>query len=105
LLTGYQAGGTRGAAMLAGAPTLKIHGQQVPVRAQVRQLDMLSAHADWFETLEWLRHFEHAPRETFITHGEPDAADALRQRIQEQLGWSVTVPEYRETAVLAEEHS
>jgi metallo-beta-lactamase family protein len=100
LLTGYQAGGTRGAAMLAGAPTLKIHGQQVPVRAQIRQLDMLSAHADWFETLEWLRHFERAPRETFITHGEPDAADALRQRIQEQLGWPVAVPEYRETTVL-----
>jgi len=100
LFAGYQAGGTRGAAMLAGAPTVKIHGEYVPVNAAVRNLDMLSAHADWFETLEWLRHFTRQPRRTFLTHGEPAPADALRRRIEEDLGWTVSVPDYRESAEL-----
>lgn len=100
LFAGYQAGGTRGAAMLAGAPTIKIHGEYLPVRAQVTQLDNLSAHADAGEILRWLQGFEKAPRRTFIIHGEPDAADALRHAIEEQLHWTCTVPDYLETFTL-----
>ncbi len=100
LFAGYQAGGTRGAAMLAGAEAVKIHGEYVPVRAEVVALDQLSGHADYTETLHWLQHFEAPPRETFITHGEPAAADALRLRIQEQLGWSCRVPEYGQKMTL-----
>jgi metallo-beta-lactamase family protein len=100
LFAGFQAGGTRGAALAGGATSIKIHGEYVTVRAEVIVLDALSGHADYTETLQWLRHFEAPPRETFITHGEPAAADALRRRIEEQLGWSCQVPDYRQTVRL-----
>lgn len=93
LFAGYQAPGTRGGEMIAGAEQIKIHGQYWPVRAEVRSLDMLSAHADAGEIIAWLKHFRHPPKTTFIVHGEPDAADALRIRIREQLGWHVVLPE------------
>jgi metallo-beta-lactamase family protein len=94
LFAGFQAGGTRGAAMMAGADSIKIHGQYVPVRAQVRNIEMLSAHADVDEILRWLHGFKAPPRMTFVTHGEPAAADALRHRIEEELGWPCTVPDH-----------
>lgn len=100
LFVGFQAGGTRGAAMLAGAEAIKIHGEYVPVRAEVAILNNLSAHADYAETLEWLRHFQAPPRRTFLVHGEPPAADALRRRIEEQLRWPIHIPEYRECVEL-----
>lgn len=101
LFAGFQAGGARGAAMLAGAPAVKIHGEYVPVRAQVACLDNLSSHADAGEILAWLGGFQRPPARTFITHGEPAAADALRMRIEEQLRWRCDVPEYLETVALA----
>jgi metallo-beta-lactamase family protein len=100
LFSGFQAGGTRGASILAGAESVKIHGIYVPVRAQVEIIDNLSAHADCEEMLEWLKGFDRAPRETFITHGEPAAADSLRHRIEEALGWRCRVPDYLEAADL-----
>jgi metallo-beta-lactamase family protein len=101
LFAGFQAGGTRGAAMLQGAETIKIHGRYIPVRASVKNLDMLSAHADADEILAWLRGFRSTPKMTFITHGEPAAADCLRRRISEELGWPCSVPEYRDMVQLA----
>ncbi len=100
LFTGFQAGGTRGAAMTDGAETVKIHGHYVPIRAEVENLHMLSAHADADEIMAWLGHFRAPPRGTFITHGEPAASDALRRRIEEELGWSCGVPEYRDRVAL-----
>ncbi len=100
LFSGYQAGGTRGANLLSGARTVRIHGQDIAVNAQVDMLDMLSAHADASETLEWLGSFEHAPGKVFITHGEPAAADALRQRIERARGWICEVPDYLEEVAL-----
>jgi metallo-beta-lactamase family protein len=100
LLTGFQAGGTRGAALAAGAPTLRIHGEDVPVRAEVVTIDTLSAHADADEIMQWLRGFKRPPRRTFITHGEPAAADALRQRIERELHWQCSLPYYLETVSL-----
>ncbi len=94
LFAGFQAGGTRGAAMTAGAQSIKIHGEYIPVRAEVKNLDMLSGHADADEILRWLRFFRTPPRMTFITHGEPSASDALRHRIEEDLKWPCTVPEH-----------
>jgi len=94
LFAGYQAAGTRGATILGGAEAVKIHGAYVPIRAEVVALDNVSAHADYSEILAWLRGFEKAPRQTFITHGEPVAADALRLRIEESLHWNAAVPEY-----------
>jgi metallo-beta-lactamase family protein len=101
LFAGFQAAGTRGAAMLAGAQSVKIHGEYVPVRAEVALLSNLSAHADCEEILGWLAHFAAAPGETFVTHGEPVAADALRHQIEERLHWRCKVPDYKEQADLA----
>ena len=100
LFAGFQAGGTRGATIAGGAPTVRIHGQDVPVRAEVAMLDTLSAHADGAEIVAWLRGFSAAPRQTFITHGEPAAADAMRQRIERELHWSCHVPYYLESLPL-----
>lgn len=86
--------------MVAGAEAVKIHGAYVPVKAEVDNLRMLSAHADRTEILAWLRHFEKPPRMTFITHGEPVASDALRHAIEEQLKWMTHVPEHMERAIL-----
>lgn len=85
LFAGYQAGGTRGAALVGGAKAIKIHGQYVTVRAEVASLENLSGHADYAEILDWLRPLQVPPRRTFITHGEPDAADAMRRHIAESL--------------------
>lgn len=100
LFTGFQAGGTRGAAMLGGADSVKIHGQYVPVKAEVATLQMLSAHADGDEILGWLGHFRAPPRLTFVTHGEPAASDMLRRRIEEELDWACRVPDYRDEVSL-----
>ena len=100
VFAGFQAGGTRGASIVAGADAVKIHGEYVPVNAQVEVIENLSAHADVGEILTWLRGFDQAPRETFITHGEPASADALRRAIAEALGWDCRVPDYLESVAL-----
>jgi metallo-beta-lactamase family protein len=92
LFAGFQAGGTRGAAMVAGADRIKIHGAYVPIRAEVQNLGMLSAHADRDEILRWLRGFTASPSKVFIVHGEPDASEALRVAIGDELGWDCDVP-------------
>ncbi|MDD3762940.1 MAG: MBL fold metallo-hydrolase [Pseudomonadota bacterium] len=102
VFAGFQAGGTRGAAMLAGADSIKVFGEYVAVRAEIAQISNLSAHADYAETLDWLRNFKAPPKLTFITHGEPSAADALRGRIAERLGWRCQVPDYRDEVELGD---
>jgi metallo-beta-lactamase family protein len=96
LFAGYQAGGTRGAALLDGADTIRVHGQAVPVRAQVEYIENLSAHADSAEILQWLSALGTPPRCTFITHGEPAASEALRVRIKDELQWNCLVPEHQQ---------
>jgi len=96
LFAGYQAAGTRGAAMVGGAAKVKIHGEYIPVRAEVRNLSMLSAHADSDEIIRWLKGFETAPSHCFLNHGEAQAADTLRLRIKDELGWKVKVVEHLE---------
>lgn len=100
LFAGYQAEGTRGAAMVSGAREVRIHGEDVPVAAEISNIDALSAHADADEIVEWLKSAGTAPRRTFITHGEPRAAHALQNRIGSELGWSSVVPERNQQAQL-----
>lgn len=100
LFAGFQAAGTRGATMLDGSPTVKIHGDYVPVRAEVKNLSMLSAHADADEIMRWLDGIRRPPKHTFIVHGEPAAADALRLRIQDDLGWACHAVEQNEVVTL-----
>lgn len=101
LFVGFQAGGTRGAAMVDGAETIKIHGRYIPVKAEIQNLHMLSAHADAGEIMAWLKGFVRPPKETFIVHGEPAAADALRHRIEEELHWTTVVPTYKDAFTLS----
>lgn len=71
---------------------VKIHGEWVPIHAEVANLRMLSAHADADELLRWASGFETPPRHTFVVHGEPQAADTLRTRLDRELGLPATVP-------------
>lgn len=89
---GFQVGGSRGALLVEGARVVRVHGVDVPVRANVSQLASLSGHADAQELVDWLRAFERPPTQTLVVHGEPAASDALRQRIAHELGWAVRVP-------------
>jgi metallo-beta-lactamase family protein len=103
LLVGHQAAGTRGAALQAGARSLRMHGRDVPINARVVVLHGLSAHADSNELMHWLAQLQQAPRQVFVTHGEPEASDTLRRRIQNELGWAAYVPEHGETVALADQ--
>lgn len=94
LFVGFQAAGTRGAAMVNGASEVKIHGEYIPIKARIASMTSLSAHADYVEILQWLNQFKQAPKLTFVTHGEPVAADAMRLHIEEQLKWQTCVPDY-----------
>ena len=93
LLTGYQAPGTRGRAIVTGARDVRIHGEWIPVKAQVANLRMLSAHADADELIRWASGITTAPRRVFVVHGEPQAADTLRTRLDREFGWQATVPQ------------
>ena len=96
LFAGYQAAGTRGRSLKDGAKTVRIHGQEVPVRAEIASLESMSAHADANEILGWLGHFRQPPALTCLVHGEPGPMDTLRARIERELGWTVRTPEHGE---------
>jgi metallo-beta-lactamase family protein len=97
ILTGYQAPGTRGATLASGASSVRIHGKDVSVSAEVVQLQSASAHADAPQIEAWLRTLSSAPDQLYVVHGEIGAADALRQRIERGLGWRALVPEHGAT--------
>ncbi|MDK9557275.1 MBL fold metallo-hydrolase [Marinobacter sp. M216] len=100
VFAGFQAPGTRGDALVNGAESVKIHGEYWPVRADVFNLDSLSAHGDYEEILEWLGQGELKPEKVFVTHGEMLASDVMRKRICERFGWDVEVPELFEEVEL-----
>ena len=94
LLVGYQAVATLGRALQDGAQFVRIHGQEVPVRAEIVVLDQLSAHAGRSELLRWLSGFTAPPRQTFLVHGEPSGLEGLRAGIASRYHWPVIVPAY-----------
>ncbi|TCS60148.1 MBL fold metallo-hydrolase RNA specificity domain-containing protein [Varunaivibrio sulfuroxidans] len=93
LFTGFQAPGTRGDTITQGATSVKIHGRQIPIQAEVHNLQMLSAHADQEEIMDWLKTSPAAPKMTYVNHGNPEASETLRARIQKDLGWACAVGE------------
>lgn len=96
LLVGFQAPGTRGRLIQEGVRTVRIFGEDVPVRAHRETIHGLSAHADADGLLRWLRTAARPPRRVFVVHGDPTPADALAARIRAELGWEAVVPDYRE---------
>jgi metallo-beta-lactamase family protein len=99
LIVGFAAAGTRARDLAEGAKAVKMHGRYVPVRARIVQLSGLSAHADYPEALEWLGAAP-APNTTYLVHGEPPAAEFLRERITERLRWTAVVPRPGEQVLL-----
>lgn len=92
LFAGYQAAGTRGRQLKDGADLTRIHGQDVPVRADVEAIDSMSAHADTNEILRWLGGFTRPPALTCLVHGEQGPMEALKTRIERDLRWNVKMP-------------
>ncbi len=101
LFTGFQANGTRGADIMKGVKSIKIHGQIIPFNAQIKNLMGASAHADYAELLQWLQNFKAPPKKTFIVHGESAAASSLKHKIELQLGWNCIIPKYQQTENLS----
>ncbi len=93
LLVGYQAVGTRGRQLQEGVHEVKIYGQYYPVKAKIVTLQGLSAHADQRELLNWLGGIKNKPEKVFIVHGEGQASDTLRVKIQDEYGWDCIIPE------------
>jgi len=91
LIVGFAAEGTRARDLAEGARTIKIHGEYVPVRAEIVQADAFSAHADADDVLSWLAAAPE-PAATYVVHGEASAAAALRDRLDHELGWTAAVP-------------
>jgi metallo-beta-lactamase family protein len=100
VFVGYQAAGTTGRRILNGEPEVKIMGQWTPVRCRIERIGGFSAHADWQEILQWLEHLPGPPRRTFMTHGEPEAANAMAGHIRQRFGWEVSVPSFGERVEL-----
>ncbi|WP_353815113.1 MBL fold metallo-hydrolase RNA specificity domain-containing protein [Agromyces sp. SYSU T00266] len=98
VLTGFQAGGTRGAALQAGERSLRLFGRDLPIRAEVVTIESMSAHADAEQVLGWMRGTPEPPGMTWVVHGEAHAADTLRARIRRELGWSARVPDQGQAA-------
>ena len=98
LLVGYQATGTRGWLLQNGASSVRIFGEDIPVRARVETIHGLSAHADADGLIRWLRTAARPPKRVFVVHGDPEPAKSLAERIKTELGWEATVPKYRDRA-------
>jgi len=101
LLAGFQAPGTRGRSMQDGAKSVRIHGQDVPVIAKIEVMSGFSSHGDREELLKWLSSFKSAPRQTYLVHGEPEAAEAMGQAIRERYGWNVRAAKDQEIVPLS----
>jgi metallo-beta-lactamase family protein len=100
ILAGFQAEGTRGRALQEGAKTVHIFGQPVAVNAEIVELGQFSAHAGKGELLRWLSALPSPPKQTYLTHGEPAAAQALQAAITEKFQWKAAVARYRDTVEL-----
>jgi metallo-beta-lactamase family protein len=100
ILGGFQAEGTRGRALQEGAKVLQLFGQAVPVCAEIVEMGQFSAHAGKSELLRWLTALPAPPKQAYLTHGEPAAAQSLQQAIQEKFQWKVAVARYMDTVDL-----
>ena len=100
ILGGFQAEGTRGRALRDGAKTLNLYGQVVPVKAEIVEMGQFSAHAGKSELLRWLGGLQAVPKQVYLTHGEPEAAQSLQKAIVEKFKWKASVARYLETVGL-----
>jgi metallo-beta-lactamase family protein len=92
LLVGYQAEGTRGRQLQDGAHEIRFYGKYYPVKATIKSIESLSAHADQQELLNWMSSIKNIPEKVFLIHGEPTSLDAFRVKINNTYNWNVTIP-------------
>lgn len=97
LFVGFQVQGTSGQSLTSGTQKVKIQGELYTVKAEVKKIETLSAHADYHEILAWLEHFENKPKKVFVTHGEPEASLALKEQMEKRFGWPIVIPKYGES--------
>jgi len=100
LMVGYQAVGTRGRALLDGAETIRIHGENIPVKAKVAAIHGLSAHGDSDDLIDWLRKADPKPKKVFLVHGEKDGIGAMAKRVGGELHMKYFAPDYLESVEL-----
>ena len=100
LFAGYQSMATRGEKLVHGASSVRIHGQDIPVKARICHFDAFSAHGDAPQIIDWLRSIKTPPQQVFVTHGEQEAATAMADKITQTLGWNARVPELEEQVEL-----
>jgi len=100
LFVGYQAVGTLGRSIVDGAQKVRLMGKRYPVRARVSQIHGFSAHADRDELFRWLSSLKRPPKQVFVVHGEPEAANKFADFIRSKTGWNTSVPEYGQESIL-----
>lgn len=100
LFVGYQAPGTKGHHLLNGATSIRIHGEEVAVKADIRNIDAYSSHADQQGLLEWVSMMKHKPRRVFLVHGDPEALNTMSGLMPEKLGLDAYAPVWQETVEL-----
>ena len=100
LLVGYQAEGTRGRQLLEGAQEIKFFGKYYPVKASVKHIESLSAHADQKDLLNWMSEIKNIPEKVYLIHGEPTALDAFRVKIKDTYNWNATIPKLKSVDTL-----
>ncbi|MBD0833427.1 MBL fold metallo-hydrolase RNA specificity domain-containing protein [Aestuariibaculum sediminum] len=93
LLTGFQAEGTRGRLLKEGTHEIRFYGKYYPVKAKIKSIQSLSAHADQLELIDWMSNIKNIPERVYLVHGEPTALDTLRLKINTTYGWNVIIPE------------
>jgi metallo-beta-lactamase family protein len=91
ILVGYQAQGSRGRLLADGVTELKIHGELVPVRAHISQVESFSVHADSDELIAWLKQAK-KPKHAFVVHGEIQGQEHIQNRLISELGWNAIIP-------------
>ena len=101
LFVGYQPQGSLGRLLSEGKKEVKIHGKRIAVKARIESLHGLSAHADSEEILEWMSRLKHPPSRIFLIHGEPEAQESLKGKLEKVISSKIVIPEYLEEVELS----
>jgi metallo-beta-lactamase family protein len=97
VVSGYQAEGTRGRDLIERRPTIRIFGEEVPVKCTIENMTSLSGHADRQELFDWMSHFKQSPKFVFAVHGEKDNIKLYAGEIARRFNWNVIQPVYLES--------
>ncbi|HLV14264.1 MAG TPA: MBL fold metallo-hydrolase [Xanthomarina sp.] len=100
LIVGFQAEGTRGRQLLEGVHEIKFFGKYYPVKATVKHMESLSAHADQEGLIDWMGNIKNIPEKIYLIHGEPMALDAFRVKIKDKYNWEASIPKLQDTVTI-----